>query len=98
MGLDAEARGKLKRLVDRHKAERQELVDALQGAVDENDELKVKAAEADTLKTKLDELGGKVRAGSFRAAFDRAAKAAGVREDALDDAWDLAKVDTSKGE
>lgn len=94
MALDPEARQKLRALVVRHKAEREQLIEGLQGAVDENEELKGKLGELEKVSAERDELKGKFKAGEFRKAFDAAAKKAGVKDDMLDDAWELSKVDT----
>jgi hypothetical protein len=63
----------------------------------ERDDLKARPSAEDT-RTELEKLRAERRADRHRAAFDRAAKAKKVRVDALDDLWELSKLDTSADE
>jgi hypothetical protein len=85
------------RQLERYKAKLKAEADARQKAESERDELKKSPAPEDVVKER-DALKGQIRSGKHRAAFDAAAKAAKVRPEALDDLWELSKLDTSADE
>jgi hypothetical protein len=72
---------------------KQQLADALR----ERDELKARPS-AEDVTTQLQKLQGERRADKHRSAFEKAARDAKVRPEALDDLWELSKLDTSADE
>ena len=89
----AKAGARYERLKARYKAE----AAARQAAEAERDQLKAKPTPEDVVKER-DTLKAQIRATKHKTAFELAAKAAKVRPEALEDLWELSKLDTSSDE